>query len=560
MTNDSTRFILDDNQQIIEYLKDSRLFGHLPTDLLNQLVPLSHLARFPKGAAIIREGHPNSEVFILIRGAVAIYSKEELIVKLKRKGDLFGEMSVITNQLCSATVVADTSVDLFSIKAKDIGGYVDIEAKTLQNTFYRLFAYVLSEKLMLTTHKARQFESTNRRLLETKHQLQSAHQEAVRANHAKSAFLANMSHEIRTPLNSIIGNTELLFYTDLTEKQEKHASTVYKSGELLLAIVNDILDFSKIEAGEMQLDEQEFDLKSLFKEMGEMFSQKASDQGVELVLWYDPLVSSYYSGDSVRIRQVLSNLIGNAIKFTLEGHVELRLELMNRQEGEDRLRFEVVDTGIGIAQNQLSHIFEKFSQADVSTSRKFGGTGLGLAICKRLIELMEGLIEVDSQQDKGSTFRFELQMERIDKPEERAVEDPDHDAFHRIRILIVDDNRAGREVLRNYIAHLGIRCSVAESAEEALELMMGEQKRGDPFDVALIDFQMPGMNGLSLGNAIGTRPSIADTVRILALSSNDPGREKLTTAGFSAVLPKPVDLSVLIDTLVQSLKTHRKPE
>ncbi|MFH2129879.1 MAG: ATP-binding protein [bacterium] len=398
------------HDHILQYLKNSRALGQLPDDLLLKLIPLCNQLDFSAGKTILEENSENNQVFILINGIVSVYSSGEFIVKLQRSGDIFGEMSVITGEVSSASVIAETEVKLIGVRARDIGQYSLADAETLENIFFRLFSRVLAEKLALTTKKARQFEIANRQLLETQKELEKANREAVRAVQAKSAFLTMMSHEIRTPLNSIIGNTELLFYTDLASDQEKYLNTVHKSGELLLSIINNILDYSTLEAGELKIDQIRFDFKSLLEDLEEMFANAASRKGISLEIQVDGTAAAHYIGDPIRIRQVITNLFDNAIKFTAAGRVRLSLAKLGADEVGDQLQITVEDTGIGIPPDKHVEIFDEFSQVDLSTTRKFGGTGLGLAICKSLVRAMGGEIGVDSRQDKGSTFWIRLRL------------------------------------------------------------------------------------------------------------------------------------------------------
>lgn len=410
MIKDKTPVDKKTHDHILQYLKNSRALGQLPDDLLLKLIPLCNQLDFSAGKTILEENSENNQVFILINGIVSVYSSGEFIVKLQRSGDIFGEMSVITGEVSSASVIAETEVKLIGVRARDIGQYSLADAETLENIFFRLFSRVLAEKLALTTKKARQFEIANRQLLETQKELEKANREAVRAVQAKSAFLTMMSHEIRTPLNSIIGNTELLFYTDLASDQEKYLNTVHKSGELLLSIINNILDYSTLEAGELKIDQIRFDFKSLLEDLEEMFANAASRKGISLEIQVDGTAAAHYIGDPIRIRQVITNLFDNAIKFTAAGRVRLSLAKLGADEVGDQLQITVEDTGIGIPPDKHVEIFDEFSQVDLSTTRKFGGTGLGLAICKSLVRAMGGEIGVDSRQDKGSTFWIRLRL------------------------------------------------------------------------------------------------------------------------------------------------------
>jgi len=380
--------------------------------MLLQLVPLSRRLAFSAGETILEENIVNSHVFILINGMVSIYSENEFIVQLRRRGEIFGEMSIITGEKSSAAVVADTPVELLRILAKDMGNFDLLDRKSLENTFFRLSSQILAEKLALTTKKAAQFEIANRQFRETQEKLEKANAEALKAVQTKNTFLAMMSHELRTPLNSIIGNTELLYYTDPTSEQEKHLETIHRSSELLLGIISNILDFSIIEAGELKIEHSAFDMKSLFHEIAELFVLEANRKQIDLEIAYDATAASHYISDKARLRQILTNLLSNAIKFTSEGVVRFRLEKEAADEVGDHLEITVEDSGVGIPVEKQEEIFTEFTMADDSTTRKFGGTGLGLTICSRLIRLIGGEISLDSELKKGSTFRVQLHLPR----------------------------------------------------------------------------------------------------------------------------------------------------
>ncbi len=555
MTEESSKYILDKNEEIVDYLKESRLFGDLPEEILKELVPLSKMATYPAKTDILKEGQQNTEVFFLIRGSVSVFSKGEFIIQLKRIGDIFGEMSVITDHPCAATIISDTPVDLFSITAKEIGQFLNPDAKDLQNILYRFFAFILSEKLMLTTSKARQFETANRQLQQTQKQLQEAHKSAVTANQTKSTFLANISHELKTPLNSILGMTELLFYTDLTRKQRQYSSTVYKAGETLLSVIDDILNFSMIETGETEIENSEFDLKELLRELAETFAPKAQGRGIELAVWYGPELPSRYLGDQVRIHQILTNLLDNAVKFTSQGHVLLHLEISGSSEKKDILLFKIQDTGIGIPKEKLSVIFQEFTQVDDSLTRKYAGTGLGLSICKKLVELMGGKIGVKSEMGKGTTFWFKLPLPRVEKTAEIGGMKP-LDDLGNIRFLVVDDKRANKEIVRAYLSNWGIRSSTCDSGKQALSFINQAKEEGEPFEFVLIDSKIPHMSALELGKAIKSDPELENTILLMMSANYDLDYAQLHKVGFVECLSKPVMASDLYNGMINGWKSR----
>lgn len=389
------------------------------------------------------------------------------------------------------------------------------------------------------------------KLKEAEVALEHARDAALEHARVKTEFLANMSHEIRTPMNAITGMTDLLMDTTLDEEQREFVDTIRSSTDTLLGIINDILDFSKIEAGKLSLETLDFDLRDTLEDTAEMLAQRAQSKNVELVYSIDDDVPTALRGDPRRIRQVLSNLVTNAVKFTERGEVVIRIARLSETENHVSLRFAVTDTGIGMAEKTLPLIFRSFTQADGSTTRKYGGTGLGLAISKQLVELMHGQIGVESNLGQGSKFWFDLVLEKQPRPSaQESIPD-----FHNLRVLVVDDNATTRDLLQHQLERWHFRSAGAPDAVEALSQLRAAAE-SDPYALVLLDMQMPGMDGLTLARAIKNDPILAKTrVLILASFGQRLDHELMEEAGVSHCVIKPVKQSRLLDAVMTSTDT-----
>lgn len=440
----------------------------------------------------------------------------------------------------------------FELKEASLKGRFEDEDWRVKKDGSRFWANVIITALRNDSGELVGFSKITRDLSERKtmeDELRKSKEEALLASQMKSDFLATMSHEIRTPMNGILGMTEIALHTKLTDDQRRYLELVQTSGQSLLTTINDILDFSKIEAGKMELDPVNFKFREAMSEIMQAFSQRATEKALELVYQINPEVPEYVIGDVARLRQIITNLIGNALKFTEHGEIFVTMDPESLAQSEVQVLFKVSDTGIGLTHEQQSRIFEPFTQVDSSQARKYKGTGLGLSITRQLVEMMGGKLWVESEVGQGSTFCFTIHLGIQEVPAEALIP-LDTEKLAGMSVLIADDNHTNLKVVEQLVSLWKMKPTLVDNGKNALEALRQQQQEDQPYDLVLMDYDMPEMNGLTLAREIKDDPALRETKLIILSSYSQPGDiAQCRNLGVEGYLTKPVGQHDLLSVI-----------
>lgn len=547
----------------IAYLQGCSLFKNIPLNVVEEVFAESEVKIYQPGDVLNHKGDIPSALFIIESGVASIYNEDVLLAELPQLA-MMGE-SILADGHAVATIVAKTELTVIEIQKDKFYELSHKYPALVFNVFSTTFSRLRSSNdaaLIEARNRERKLEQevqertkelndTLDALTKTNYELNETKSSLIETQKFRDQFMANMSHEIRTPMNAIVGLTNLLLKSEVNAQQLKYLQVIRKSGENLLVIINDILDLSKIEAGKMELEQRAFPLKTTLETVKMILNVKAEEKGIFLNETIDSLLPDYVVGDETRFTQVITNLVGNAIKFTEKGGVTLKAEVINHDATNARIKFSIIDTGIGIPQDKLSKIFESFSQASDDTTRKFGGTGLGLTISKQLVELHNSNLEVSSVPDVGSTFYFTVDFKIASPPQdkEQVVEANGIDVTNKT-ILLVEDNMFNQMVAVDSIKEIfpTIEIDVADNGEKALS-MVNEKA----YSMVFMDIQLPDMDGFQITREI--RKMGFDQLRICAMTASvlKEHVDACYDAGMDDYMMKPFTPELLKEKLIINL-------
>lgn len=547
----------------IAYLQGCSLFKNIPLNVVEEVFAESEVKIYQPGDVLNHKGDIPSALFIIESGVASIYNEDVLLAELPHLA-MMGE-SILADGHAVATIVAKTELTVIEIKKDKFYELSHKYPALVFNVFSTTFSRLRSSNdaaLIEARNRERKLEQevqertkelndTLDALTKTNYELNETKSSLIETQKFRDQFMANMSHEIRTPMNAIVGLTNLLLKSEVNAQQLKYLQVIRKSGENLLVIINDILDLSKIEAGKMELEQRAFPLKTTLETVKMILNVKAEEKGVFLNEIIDSVLPDYVVGDETRFTQVITNLVGNAIKFTEKGGVTLKAEVINHDATNAKIKFSIIDTGIGIPQDKLSKIFESFSQASDDTTRKFGGTGLGLTISKQLVELHNSNLEVSSVPDVGSTFYFTVDFKIASPPQEKeqVVEANGIDVTNKT-ILLVEDNMFNQMVAVDSIKEIfpDIEIDVADNGEKALSMV-----KEKAYSMVFMDIQLPDMDGFQITREI--RKMGFDQLRICAMTASvlKEHVDACYDAGMDDYMMKPFTPELLKEKLIINL-------
>lgn len=560
------------SEQILSQLHSTDIFTDIPLDILRNNIQSLSLLHFHTDDEIIRKDEIGDAMFIILNGTVKVHDDDYIVATLHR-GSYFGEMSLLHTAPRSMSITAMEDVDLIRIDQDTFYSILKDQPTLIQKIISNLVIRLRTQNNVLIEEFKSREDELKKQVEEQTRLYKEQKERAEQSEKFKQQFLANMSHEIRTPMNAVMGMTNLLLDQSPRHDQTHYLNGIRKSSDILLHIINDILDLSKIEAGKMELEEIDFSLSDVIDQIQQTLQYKAEEKGLELRTEIDHSIPDILAGDPVRINQILMNLTGNAIKFTENGSVLIGIQLIEKDADINKLCCFVRDTGIGIPADKLDAVFEGFSQANTSDTRKFGGTGLGLTISKQLVEMMGGQISIESKEalhehdtEHGTTFSFciELKKGSQERLHKRILSEEHIDGhiLDGLNILIVDDNEYNRIVASDTLtSKSSIAVSTAEGAMQAIEMI-----QQDAYHAILMDLQMPEMDGYEATRYIRSRlPSPVCDIPIIALTAsvlkND--LDKCLQVGMNSFVPKPFKASELISAIAGVLHIelkHVQPE